>query len=129
MCGLKQMMEPKQLRYIEIRSEEGDQGDSHNNIDVAVHVSLTDSFRLSGSLLPEKLNALLTSQVCIGMRQFRWMSDYSYMRSMLPASLAWLVLMCVPPPTHTHSPLYLCNDAACGRGMWSSTQPYSRCFQ
>lgn len=56
-------MEPKQLRYFEIRSEEGDQGDSHNNIDVAVQVSLTDSFRLSGSLLPEKLNALLTSQV------------------------------------------------------------------
>lgn len=60
------MMEPKQLRYIEIRSEEGDQGDSHNNIDVAVQVSLTDSFRLSGSLLPEKLNALLTSQVRVG---------------------------------------------------------------
>eukprot|EP00752_Nemacystus_decipiens_P003083 g2855.t2 len=56
------MMEPKQLRYFEIRSEEGDQGDSHNNIDVAVQVSLTESFRLSDSLLPEKVNALLTSQ-------------------------------------------------------------------
>lgn len=62
------MMEPKQLRYFEIRSEEGDQGDSHNNIDVAVQVSLTESFRLSDSLLPEKINALLTSQVryCTG---------------------------------------------------------------
>lgn len=61
------MMEPKQLRYFEIRSEEGDQGDSHNNIDVAVEVSLDESFRLSDSLLPEilpdKINALLTSQV------------------------------------------------------------------
>ena len=57
------MVEPRLLRYIEIRSEEGDQGGSHNNIDVAVHVSLTDNFRLNGSLLPEKLNALLTSQV------------------------------------------------------------------
>lgn len=57
------MMEPKQLRYFEIRSEEGDKGDSHNNIDVAVQVSLTESFHLSESLLPEKINALLTSQV------------------------------------------------------------------
>eukprot|EP00903_Cladosiphon_okamuranus_P016576 g15291.t1 len=56
------MMEPKQLRYFEIRSEEGDQGDSHNNIDVAVQVSLDESFCLSDCLLPEKINALLTSQ-------------------------------------------------------------------
>lgn len=59
-----QMMEPRQLRYIEIRSEEGEQGGSQNNIDVDVHVKLVEGFQLDGSLLPEKINALLTSQVC-----------------------------------------------------------------
>ena len=61
------MMEPRQLRYSEIRSEEGeaDPGASQNNIDVAVHVDLMDTFRVSDSLLPEKLNALLTSQACV----------------------------------------------------------------
>lgn len=60
------MAEPRKLRYSAIRSEEGegDQGASQNNIDVPVHVELMDTFRL-GCLLPEKLNALLTSQVCI----------------------------------------------------------------
>lgn len=58
-------MEPRPLRYIEIRSEEGDEGGSQNNINVDVHVSLTESFRQDSSLLPEKINALLTSQVSL----------------------------------------------------------------
>lgn len=60
------MMESKPLRYRQVRSEEGDQGDSHNNIDVAVSVSLPENFQITASLLPDKINALLTSQVRCG---------------------------------------------------------------
>lgn len=78
-------MEPRPLRYIEIRSEEGDEGGSQNNINVDVHVSLTDSFRQDSSLLPEKINALLTSQVSLT-RPGPWQID------LLAASVAWLTL-------------------------------------
>jgi len=76
------MMEPKQLRYHQIRSEEGDQGDSHNNIDVPVQVSLPEGYPVTPSLLPDKINALLTSQVrggpsassARGMRRGGWLA-------------------------------------------------------
>lgn len=65
-----QMMEPQPLQYVEIRSEGGEQGERQNsNMD---EVSLVEGFQLDYSLLPEKINAVLTSQVGFSPLALSW---------------------------------------------------------